>query len=243
MKILKKLATMTMLALTLVCLGVGSMPMVKAADYTALEEQIGIANGLESYDYTKESWQILQDAVELGNKWLSGETEQSKVDQAVEEIKLGIENLVKMDYGPLIDALDVAYAKIDEDPQLHDVWYRLDKAVDKARPLLVSGDQQAVNEMTENLIKLVEELEKIDAANEDPGVIIQEVEIEVPPTSDFCNIPMHRTWPLLFTVSAALNVLLIVSLGLVLFKKRTTTDNMPLVDYDIEDDIDLNELN
>lgn len=238
MKMLKKLASMTLLALTLVCMGIGSMPMVKAADYTALEEQIGIANGLDSYDYTKESWQILQDAVELGNKWMNGDADQAKLDQAAEEIKLGIENLVEMDYDSLIDALDIVYAEIDKTPELHDVWYRLDKAVDKARPLLVSGDQQAVDEMTETLTKLMEELGEKNTAAETPGVIIQEVEIEVPPTSDFCNIPMHRTWPLLLVVSAALNVLLIAILSVVLFKKRTTTDNMPLVDYDIEEDTD-----
>ena len=68
---------------------------------------------------------------------------------------------------------------------------------------------------------------------------MQEVEVEVPPTSDFCNIPKHRTWPVLFAVSAALNVLLFSALSYVLLKKRNTTDNTPLVNYDIEDDVTL----
>ena len=65
----------------------------------------------------------------------------------------------------------------------------------------------------------------------------------MPPVSDFCNIPKHRTWLLLLAVSVGLNILLFVTLSTVVFRKRNTTDNMPLVNYDIDDDIDLNELN
>ena len=237
---------MSVLTLVLVCAGFCSVLHVQAADskdFTELERQIGIANGLEYYDYTKESWEVLQSAVEAGNKLLGGTTEQSKLNLAAEDIEHAREHLVKMDYSALTKVLDEVYAEIDENPEMHDIWYRLDKAVDKARPLLVSGDQQAVNEMTEILEEIIGELSAQVEVPETPGVIIQEVEVEVPPVSDFCNIPKHRTWLLLLAVSVGLNILLFVTLSTVVFRKRNTTDNMPLVNYDIDDDIDLNELN
>ena len=237
---------LAMPVLVLVCLVVCAMPAVEASeadrrgrDYSELERQIGIANGLDSYDYTKETWEVLSNAVETGNKRMSGATEQIKLDEAAEDIENAIKNLVKMDYSALIDALDAVYAKIDVNPQLHDVWYRLDKAVDKARPLLVSGDQQAVDEMAELLNGIMEELSAFDkVVAAEPQVIIKEVEVEVPPTAEFCNIPRHRTWLVAIVASALLNVLLCASLGFVLFRKRKTADNTPLVNYDIDDDID-----
>jgi hypothetical protein len=69
-------------------------------------------------------------------------------------------------------------------------------------------------------------------------VVIQEVEVEVLPTGDYCNIPMHRTWPIVAIVSVVLNVALIVVLIYVLAKKRNTYDDTPLISYDIDDDMD-----
>lgn len=246
MKIWKKLVVLPMLVLVFSFLMGQTLLTVQAAeadrrgkDYSELEKQIGIANGLEYYDYTLESWEVLKDKLEAGKKLLEGVVEQSKLDDAAEDIQHAIENLVKMDYSGLIDILNTIYARIDENPNLHDVWYRLDKAVDKARPLLVSGDQQAVDEMTASLSSMMEELSALDAESvTEPEIIIQEVEVEVPPTAAFCNIPRHRTWPILFAASAALNALLLVALGYVLFKKHKTTDNTPLINYDADYDID-----
>jgi len=245
LKIWKKLVAMPVLIAVLVCVVGSSVLTVQAAeadrrgkDYSGLEKQIGIANGLEYYDYTKETWDVLKSAVEAGNKLLAGAAEQGRLDEAAEDIEHAIENLVKMDYSPLINVLDTVYAKMDENPQLHDVWYRLDKAVDKARPLLVSGDQQAVDEMAEVLAGLMEELSAYDEVTAEPEVIIQEVEVEVPPAADFCNIPVHRIWPVLFVVSVVLNLLLLAALGYILLQKRNSIDNTPLVYYDMDDDPD-----
>lgn len=245
MKIWKRLVAMPALLLMLVCTVGSCLLTVEAAeadrrgkDYSKLEKQIGIANGLEYYDYTKETWDVLKSAVEAGNKLLAGTAEQSRLDEAAEDIEHAIENLVKMDYSALINVLDTVYAAIDENPELHDVWYRLDKAVDKARPLLVSGDQQAVQEMAEALAGLMEELKACQDVAAEPEVIIQEVEVEVPPTTDFCNISWHRIWPVLFVLSAVFNVLCIAALGYFVLQKRNAVDNTPLVYYDMDDDMD-----
>lgn len=234
------------IALALVCLLAAAMPMAYAAgeddkrglDYTELMRQIGIANGLEYFDYTQETWDVLQTAVEVGNKRMEGIYDQAKLDSAAKDIADAIAQLVKMDYSPLTEALDAVYAKIDEDEQRHDVWYRLDKAVDKARPLLISGDQQAVNEMAAQLEALLKELADCGEITVEPEVIIQEVMVEVPPTSAFCNIPQHRTWPVLFLISVVLNVLLIAAIVFMQLKKRKIRDDMPLVNYDIDDDME-----
>lgn len=207
-------------------------------DYSELQMLLGMANGLNSYDFTAESWKTLKDAVTVGNQYYKGRYGQLAVDEAVAEIERAILNLVKMDYSKLEAALAVVYTKIDENPELHDVWSRLDAAVAEARPLLASGDQGAVDAATEKLNALMAELTEFVQTEAEPEVVVQEVQVEVLPTDDYCNIPMHRTWPVLFAVSAAMNVGLIAGLIYIIMKKRQVYDNTPLVSYDIDDDMD-----
>ena len=235
-------------ALTLACLIVNTVPVAgataadadarKGLDYSELELQVAIANGLESYEYTKQSWDKLQEVLEIGKTRLAGIYDQGKLDSAAEDIANALSMLVKMDYSALNKALNTVEAIISANPELHDVWYRLDKATDQAKQLLISGDQEAVNAAVEELDTLMDELAECSPVAGEPEVVIQEVEVEVLPTDDFCNIPKHHTWPVLFGISALLNVVLIAALIYVLVKKRETTDNTPLVNYDIEDDMD-----
>jgi len=209
-------------------------------DYSELELQIGIANGLNSYDYTAESWEKLEQALEKGNKRLAGIYNQGKLDSAAQEIETAMSKLVKMDYSPLTDALDAVDGKISENPQLHDAWYELDQAVEEAKKLLISGDQQAVDQAAQELNELLQKVQEIPVSSTgDANVVIREVEVEVLPTNDFCNIPSHHVWPVLFIISLALNVLLVITLLRVVKKKQKTTDYAPLVQYDIDDDMDL----
>ena len=96
-----------------------------------------------------------------------------------------------------------------------------------------------MDEAAEKLAKLVEgiaaELEKVRT----PQVVEVEkkVEVEVAPKGEYCNIPMHKVWPVLFFVSLAVNVALIVLIIVYISKKKKNQkDNTPLVDYDIADD-------
>ena len=235
-------------ALVLVCLVATAVPVVSATgtdeearrglDYSELELQIGIANGLNAYDYTQESWEPLQKALEVGNKRLAGIYDQGKLDKAAKDIEDAISRLVKMDYTALNTALEAVNAEIGKNPQLHDAWSRLDAAARKAKQLLISGDQQTVNETAQEINELLAELSQYNKITVEPEIVIQEVEVEVLPTDDFCNIPVHHTWPVLLVISMVLNVLLVVGLFYVLLKKQNTTDNTPLVSYDIDDDMD-----
>lgn len=208
------------------------------SDLSKLEMQVAIANGLNEYDYTKASWTVLAKALDRGSKILKGTHGQTVITQAVKDLENAIAGLETMNYSQLETALGLVYAKIDENPELHDVWFRLDAAVAAARPLLVGGDQEAVDEAVAELNALLEELSQQSVTTGEPEVVIQEVEVEILPTDDYCNIPMHRTWPVLFVISAVLNVALIIVLVYVIMKKRNTEDTTPLVSYDIDDDID-----
>lgn len=245
MNMLKKILA----ALMLLCLLMNTIPAALAVDDSSrlsarvdmseLQRQVAIANGLNSYDYTYQTWNPLKEALKSGNAILKGSHGQYVVTKTAEDIANAMAGLVRMNYSQLETTLGVVYNKIDENPQLHDVWQRLNAAVDKARPLLVSGDQEAVDASVEELNALLAELaECAVTVDGEPQVVVQEVEVEVLPTDDYCNIPMHRTWPVLFVISAVLNVALIVVLTYVIMKKRNTVDNTPLVSYDIDDDMD-----
>lgn len=235
-------------ALILVCLVVNTVPAAQAADVrlsarvdtTELKRQVAIANGLNAYDYTMETWAPLKKALDKGNDILKGTHGQYAVTNAAQAIEEAMGKLVRMDYSALEAALGVVYNKIDENPEMYDMWLRINEAVEKARPLLVSGNQEAVDVMVRKLNELMEEVGdySVAAGSGEPQVIYEEVEIEVLPTDDYCNIPMHRTWPVLFIVSAVLNAALAAMLIYVIAKKRQTVDNTPLVSYDIDDDLD-----
>ena len=212
--------------------------MTARTDYSNLELKIATVNGLKAYDYTKQSWSKVDEAVKYGERILKGKYGQNVVDGAVEDIQQALSGLVKMDYSQLEVAMAAVYTKIDEDPELHDVWSRVDAAMMEARPLLSSGNQEGVDAMVERLNALMEELSACKATAAEPEVVIQEVEVEVLPTGDFCNIPNHRLWPMLLAVSGVLNVALVVLLVYVILKKRNTIDNTPLISYDIDDDMD-----
>ena len=63
------------------------------------------------------------------------------------------------------------------------------------------------------------------------------VEVEVLPEGEFCNIPMHKLWQILFFISLILNVVLVVVIVVIVSKKKNNAkDKTPLVDYDIGDD-------
>ena len=232
--------------LAVLCLLMAMAPAALAAEsdssgvgYGDLRLKVATANGLNEYDYTKESWAPLAAAVKTGNRILSGTYSQAEVDEAAAAIVSAMEGLVKMDYSKLEAALGAVQSRISDAPELHDVWIRLYDAVAQGRPLLTSGDQAAVDEAVAQLNELLEELAGIGGVSTaEPEVIVREVEVEVLPTGDYCNIPMHRTWPVLFVISAVLNVGLIVLLIYVVTKKRNTVDNTPLVSYDIDDDMD-----
>lgn len=211
---------------------------VVTVDYSKLEIQVATANGLNEYDYTSESWSVLAEALENGTSLFGGTADQNIVTAAAKSIESAIAGLVRMDYSKLEGALNRVYEAIGDDAALYDVWSRINEAEKKAKPLLISGNQDAVDNASAELNALLDELETLNSLAKEPEVVIKEVEVEVPPADDYCNIAMHRTWPVLFFISLAVNIAMAAVIFFVISKKHKTFDNIPLVDYDIDEDID-----
>ena len=206
-------------------------------DYTELNKQIDIANGLDEKLYTNESWDALEAALKAA-KSAKKSNSQSTVDAAAEVLKSAIAALVEMDYSALTGALEQA-EKLGDNDALAELFRQLCEAVAEGKALLGSGDQAAVNASAAKILDILAQIgEKMEQLGKSEIVEVPvEVEKEVLPGGEFCNIPMHQVWPILFWISLALNA------GFILFfviyfekKKKNRTDNTPLVDYDISDD-------
>lgn len=209
---------------------------VVTIDYSVLEKQIAIANGLTKADYTIESWTAMQNALTDAKAALESKT-QSTVDKAANALKSAIAALVPMDYSALQAVLALVQELIGK-YDVGDLWMALADAVQRSEKVLTSGDQAAVDALTQEITDLIGKLEEILSVEPVPEIVIQEVEVEVPPKDDFCNIPMHKIWPILFFVSLGVNVLLGGAIVIVLSVRKKKHDDTPLVDYDIDDDLE-----
>jgi len=205
-------------------------------DYSVLERQITVAIALDEHGYTAASWDVLEKALDNAIMLLDNAESQQEITDTADELQKAVSALVPMDYSKLEKSLGLLYGKIDENSEVQDVWVRVSAAVEKSKGLLLSGDQALVDSAVAELEALLEEIENIPAG--EPETIIKEVEVQVPPSDDFCNIPGHKIWPVLFFISLAINAALAVLIGYVFSKMKNSEDNIPLVGYDIDDDID-----
>lgn len=212
-------------------------PTVKYADTSKLREQIEIAENLTYYDYTKESWAEVEQAVASGKQLLTS-TSQTKVDRATKDIKTALENLVPMDYTALQEAMDGA-SEMGNLDELAEYWERFIQALANARTQRTSGDQAAVNAATEELLASKDALMQALENMGELVVIEKEVPVEVEPSYPYCNKSSHTLILIIMIISLVLNAVLIALILLYLYKKHMhERDNTPLVDYNIDDDID-----
>lgn len=208
---------------------------VTEADMARLVRQIAIANGLKRENFTGDSWAVLAQAMENA-AWAKDNGSQEEVDAAVAALENAIAGLVMVDYASL-DRVLADTAEGVGDSELYDVASRLQAALAEAQALRESGDQAAVDACAEKIAALLMELQELEKKLEDPEVVIKEVEVEVPPSGDFCNMGSHRSWPVAFLVSLIFNCILALVIALILKKKRYKAEDVPLVDYDIDDDM------
>lgn len=210
----------------------------QSVSFSALEKQITLAIGLNEHDYTRESWSNLQKALNAGVKIIGSKesADQETVDEATLNLETAIASLARVDYSKLERAINEVYNKSGENAEFHEIWNKINSAVEKAKPLLLSGDQTAVDSAVSELEALLAELEEFGGIGGEPEVIIKEVEVTVPPTDDFCNIPGHKIWPVLFAISAAINLALAAMIYYIFSKMKNTADEIPLIKYDIDDD-------
>ncbi len=214
-------------------------PPVVTIDYTELLHQISIAEGLDEAKYTDASWENLMAALNAARD-LTTSKSQDAVDAGAQALKDAIAALKLMDYSELLEAIELVEKLFGED-ELGSKWAELYTKMMAAKDLLTSGDQAAVDAAAEELNKLYQEmLDLIEQYLEDNKEIVEvekEVIVEVEPEGPFCNISIHSLWPILFAISAVLNVALIAVIVIyVVRRKQNQKDETPLVDYDIDDD-------
>lgn len=204
-------------------------------DDTELKRQIAIANGLNRMDYTSESWAAMEAALDKACEAMVGNN-QITADKAAEDLKNAISALVQMDYTAL-EAVLSDVEKMSESKPQHTLFLQLLNAAERGSALLTSGDQAAVDAAAAELAHLYAQLEAAIEGEKKPDVVVQEIPVEVPPTDDYCNIAGHRVWLVLFFLSLAVNVILVIVIAVYTSrKKRNQRDDTPLVDYDIYDD-------
>lgn len=208
----------------------------ETVDYTELKKQIGIAESLVQGDYTAESWAELAYALAAAKNALYSE-DQDVVDAAAKALADAIAALVKMDYSKL-EAAMASGEELAANDKIGNLWFELFKAIQEGVKLIGSGDQEAVDACTAKILDLIEQLKAALAeTGAEPEEIIKEVIVEKDPEGDYCNITMHRIWPILFFISLALNVVFIVVIVVaVIRRKKNAKDDTPLVNYDIGDD-------
>ncbi len=191
-----------------------STPTTKV-DLSKLQELIDKASNLKKDGYTDDSWNNLLDALTKAQAALSS-TKQEDIDTAAKNLQNAIAALVKMDYSQLQAAIEKAKA-MGKDNEVNSLWLALLDALSNGDRLLSSGDQAQVDAAAKQINELIEKLLNSDSKS--------------------CGIAIHKVWPILFFISLAANVVLVVILvSKKSTKKKNQVDNTPLVDYDINDD-------
>lgn len=212
------------------------VPTAPSVDYSELQKQINIASALIPTDYTNESRDLLAAALSVAQSALNSK-DQSLVTAAAEQLRATISSLVTMDYSGLKTALSQADALLASE-QAAVLLQEISEAARRGGELLQSGDQQAVDQAAKELNDILDRLAALLEVEGETKVVIQEVPVEVLPEGDYCNIPTHHVWPVLFWVSLAVNVVLIGGIAFFVIRKtRNRRDFAPMVDYDIDDDI------
>lgn len=204
-------------------------------DYTELNKQIAIAEGLNLTDYTAESRSVMLKALDEAIKARESDS-QLEVNEAAVALKEAIAALVRMDFSALLSAIESLRGLAANDT-LSELWIQMIDLITKAETLKQNGDQAAVDQCAKDITDL---MAKIVAESQKSGQTqIIEVEKKVPtePTEDYCNISHHPIWPILFWISLAINLVgILLIVGFLLLRRKRVSDDTPLVDYDIDDD-------
>lgn len=211
------------------------VPTPKPINYKTLNKQIGIAEGLNTDGYTAISVQALEAAL-TNARTAAKSTSQNEVNAAAKSLESAVAGLVKMDHSKLRKALAAAEEFVGGEA-LAGQWKQLNAAVTEGTGLLSSADQAAVDAAAARIADEVAQLQADLAALKTPELVEVEVPVEVLPSGDFCNVTGHTVWKMLFGISAAANVVLVVVIvAYTVKKKKFQNDDTPLVDYDIGDD-------
>lgn len=195
--------------------GSGNSGSAVKVDLSKLQELIEKASNLKKDGYTDESWNKMVDALTKAQAALSS-TGQDEIDAAAKALGDALNGLVKVDYSKLVEA--IAKAKdMGKDNEVNSLWLALMDALNNGNNMLTSSDQSQVDAAAKQINELIKQLTGTD--------------------NKACGVTIHKVWPILFFISLAANVVLVVILvNKFNGKKKNRVDTTPLVDYDISDD-------
>ena len=203
-------------------------------DYTELQRQIKIADSLNETDYTIDSWDAMKKAYNEGVALLKS-NDQKAVDAGASSLEKAIAALVKINTADLRKSVEAAKAMFDDTRASGKLWEQLFASLAKADDVLKSRDQKKIDDLNKEISDLIDQIKKDAEENAQVKEVVKEV--EVLPDGEYCNIHIHKVWPILFFISLGINVILI---GLIIAffakRKKNEKDDTPVVDYDIGDD-------
>ena len=213
-------------------------PIIIEIDYTELKRQISIATSLDEYEYTAESWDTMAAVLAYAQTLLESKS-QEDVDAGAKALEDAIAALVKIDFTELRKAISKARS-LDDSYAHGTLWYELYDLLNEADTVMKSRDQAAVDAHAKKINDLIDKIMKdCENVGNQTVEIIKEVRVEVPvePSDPYCNIPIHKLWPVLFFIALGIIALLIAIIFWYFAKrKKTQKDDTPIVDYDISDD-------
>ncbi|MBQ6829815.1 MAG: hypothetical protein IJO59_01675 [Clostridia bacterium] len=213
-------------------------PATGEVDLTELNKQIGIAEALKQDEYTRDTWNDLMSALGVA-KAAREANNQAAVDKAAQDLKQAIAALRRIDKQSLSELIEKIEELFEKD-EMGSLLERLMAAYEKALAALKSGSQE---DIVAAFRELQDALDAYNAYLDDLSkgeVIYVDKPVEVMPSDPFCNIWLHKLWPILLIVSVILNLGFI---GLIVYyfvrRKQNLADNTPMVVYDIDEDAPL----
>lgn len=178
------------------------------SDLTAL---IAMADSLAQEDYTAQSWEDLSSAL-FRARFALQSNQQQDLDEAGLVLSQYLTALVPMDYSALEEALQAVEERLDET----DAADLLLQAVLDAREVYGCGDQAAVDQAAARLYECMDLPQTPDEDESGSGGLLIYI---------------------LLGVSLVVNGVLAGVLIVWMIQRKRQVDDMPLVDYDIDDDM------
>ncbi len=220
MNVMRRIAAAGLAVLLLVCVWGGSLVTVSAKelDVTELTNMMTAAQKLQQGDYTADSWNALDSALKNAERAL-GMQSQARIDAATRKIAEAFSKMVPIDFSKMYRAMTRLDILTRSSSETSDLWDKLVALYAEAEAAKVSGNQEEVD-------RIAGEIEAvIDAIN---GGSNREDAFD-----------MSIIWMILFFISLLINAAFV---ALVMIRTRNIRkfqkDDVPLVEYDIDDDIE-----
>lgn len=189
----------------------------REVDTAKLQELMTVAQRLNPEQYTAQSWSVLAGAMEEANSAMES-GKQNQVDRAARQVATALSQMIPMDFTKLNTALAAVDTWSGSNETVDVLWDQLAALVRQEQAARASGDQAAVDKLAADIDRTLAQLKAATGG-----------------TGSENSTP----WIILFGVSLVLNAGLLV---LMLLRTRTVKkcqkDDVPLVEYDIDDDLE-----